>query len=348
MNIGYISDDIRLSTGYGKIGKAVCTHLTKQGHKVITLGGSLNSEPFQPIKHEGITIFPVNGYGGNAHIDYLLNVKLDVLLINADPRFFEHVWEMDAEIRKNCPLIFLHLWDDEPFPIFNVPKYKCCDHIIAASKFTYNLLTEGFKDIEGMPPLTYIPIGTNLDVYRPLLSDKKEEVRKYFLGLINNAFNPKFIVGFIGRFAVRKRVIDIMDAFTEFAKDKKDVMLLLHTTLQDEAGVIGYVKEQLFKNSPIVISQMMHQPEDTLNELLNMFCVNINLSSAEGFGMPIIQNITPRKTPEISSHIGLLQRSTAPGVALRRDDSRGGAIYCRTAALLTQACTAWNVDNPTL
>ena len=76
MNIGYISDDIRLSTGYGKIGKAVCTHLTKQGHKVITLGGSLNSEPFQPIKHEGITIFPVNGYGGNAHIDYLLNVKI--------------------------------------------------------------------------------------------------------------------------------------------------------------------------------------------------------------------------------------------------------------------------------
>jgi len=66
---------------------------------------------------------------------------------------------MDNEIRRVCPLVFYHLWDDEPFPKFNIPYYNSCDHIIAGSKFTWNLLTNNDTP-ENM--LSYAPIGFDL------------------------------------------------------------------------------------------------------------------------------------------------------------------------------------------
>jgi glycosyltransferase involved in cell wall biosynthesis len=291
MKILYCSDDIRLTSGYGKLGKALCKYLISKGHKVINMGGSLTDLEFHPVEYEGITIYPVHGYGNVEQLRMLLRDKPDVVLMNADPRFFDHIFSVDNEIRSICPLVFFHLWDAEPFPIFNVPKYNCCDHIIAASKFTYDLLTQKSNGSQ-LPKITYIPIGIDTDVFKPLDQVEKDSVIQELMKLTNNeGAAPKFIAGFVGRFAIRKRILDIMDAFTEFARGKNDVMLLLHTSLRDEAGDITYVKENLFRGSPIIISQMQGQPDIVLNKLMSSFSVNINISSAEGFGMPIVEGM---------------------------------------------------------
>jgi len=316
----YVSDDIRLPTGYGRLGYKWCSYLRDQGHEVTILGSYLTPQPFRPTTFEGLTIWPSREYGSVAEVRYMLdNVKPDVVLVNADPRFFDPLFSIDNEIRRECPLVFYHLWDDEPFPRFNVPKYKCCDRIIAGSKFVYDMLSAE-KDFHELPELDFVPIGIDEDVYKPLPFEERERFRKEFMHLTGNAFNPDFVVGFVGRFGGRKRLIDMMKYFAKFAKGKSDVLMLMHTTLQDEGGMIDYVKNSLFRDDPIIISALQNQKDSFINQLYNFFDVNLNLAFAEGFGMPLLEGLfagTAGVSPANKGPLGFLNSEN--GVVMKSD-----------------------------
>lgn len=304
MKILYVSDDIRLPTGYGNLGKSFCKYL-KKNHEIVVLAGS--QQPGPPTEIDGIKIFPVHGYGTSDSIRYFVKEqKPDIVLLNADPRFFQDgAFLIDNEIRKRCPLVLYHLWDDEPFPTFNVPFYRSCDSLIIGSQFTHDLLSMNAEQYS-LPPLYYAPIGIDTEVYKPLPMSDRQKMLDDILKTVRQHstfgvdFTPTFIAGFIGRFGHRKRLIDLMRMFTKFAKGKKDVMLLLHTNAQDESGQIGYVVDQLFRNSPIVLSFTQAQPAEAVNRLYNVFDVTLNISHAEGFGMPLIESMSTG-TPCISA-----------------------------------------------
>lgn len=306
MKILYISDDPRMPSGYGRIGFAVCKYLREKGHQVVIMGGVSHPGPFQPLAWEGVTIWPVQGYGNMEQLRYLLRrEKPDVTLINADPRFFvDNAFKIDNEIRRICPLVFYHLWDDTPFPVFNVPLYRCCDGIITATKFTFDMLQSRAEEF-ALPPVHYAPIGFDLNVYRPLADEEKAKFRTDFFKSVqgNKPYDEnkiKFIVGFIGRFGHRKRIPDIISAFKKFAEGKDDVLLIVHSTIQDEGGNLLYLHQQLFSGIPLIISSMGGQPDPVINHLYNLFSVSVNLSDAEGFGMPLAESMAAG-TPVIAA-----------------------------------------------
>ena len=306
MRVLYISDDPRSATGYGRISHDICKYLRDTNHQVVVMGGINQPAPFAETPWEGITIWPVQGYGNLEQLRFLLRKeKSDAVLINADPRFFvENAFKIDNEIRRICPLVFYHLWDGDPFPEFNVPLYQCCDGIIASTKFTHNMLLNKAEQF-GLPPIYYSPIGFDLSLYKPHALEDKVKFRKDFFKAVtgNKVYDENkvdFIIGFIGRFANRKRVPDIMHAFAKFAEGKDDVLLILHSTLQDEAGNLLYLQQKLFPSLPIIISAMGNQPNELINHLYNLFDVSVNLSNAEGFGMPLAESMAAG-TPVITS-----------------------------------------------
>jgi glycosyltransferase involved in cell wall biosynthesis len=290
VKILYLSDSPFIPTGYGKVGRDLLIGLRDKGHQIIILGGSLGQIPFQPQVWNGMTYYPVKDYGNIEHIRFVLKEhKPDVMIINSDPRHLHHVFEIDNEIRKVCPLVFYHLWDDSPFPKFNVPYYRSTDTIIAGSKFVYNLLKENYKDT----PIFYVPMGINTKVFDILSKEKVQEFKKKLFQNAPQLVEEKFIIGYVGRNILRKRVLDLYRIFSKFAKDKNDVLLFLHTSPFDPEGSnLLYFRDSLYPNLPVAVSEPRNQDDSFLALLYNMFSVSINIAHAEGFGLPLAESMS--------------------------------------------------------
>jgi glycosyltransferase involved in cell wall biosynthesis len=290
MKVLFISDSPAHNTGYGKITANFANHLKNQGHTVLIMGGvNPNAQiPFQAQEWNGCKLWLMPGYGNAEQVRWILeNEKPDIVVANADPRFFDYLFKLDNEIRKVCPLVFYHLWDDSPFPEFNVPYYECCDKIITGSKFTYDLLKGNYRK-----PIDYVPIGFDPTIYYPLSNEEKLVFTKEFNTKTNSAFlDTNFIVGYVGRHAPRKQLLDIVNVFSIWSKDKPDALLFLHTPTGDAGHSLEFAIQQHYRDTKIIINNAIpHIHSDKLmNQFYNFFSVLINRSSAEGFGMPIAE-----------------------------------------------------------
>jgi len=303
MKILVVSDSPTVNSGYGKIIANFTRYMKAQGHEILLMGaGPTNSRiPFRHTEWEGNKLWLVPGYGNPEHIRYFLeNEKPDAILANADPRFFDYLFKMDNEIRKQCPLIFYHLWDDLPFPDFNIPAYNSCDHIICGSKFTYNLLTD-HPDINN-DAIDYVPIGFDPSVYYPLTSQEKTAFRTEFNKWTGDKYtSARFIVGVIGRNSERKQLLSIIETFAEWQKDKEDVLLFVHSPGVDAGRSLEYAIKMRYNDHKIVFSnaQPAQQTDELINKFYNLMDVLVNRSSAEGFGMPIAEAMLA-ETPAIA------------------------------------------------
>jgi len=303
MKVLIISDNPQIQSGYSKIVASFARHMKAQGHEILLMASSPPNAriPFQPIEWEGCKLWSVPGYGHPEHVRYFLdNEKPDAIFANADPRFFDYLFKMDNEIRKQCPLVFYHLWDDLPFPDYNMPAYNSCDHIICGSKFTYNLLTD-HPDINS-DAIDYVPIGFDPSIYYPLTSQEKTEFRTEFNKWTGDRHtDARFIAGVVGRNTDRKQLISIMDTFSKWQEDKDDVLLFVHSPGADSGRSLEYALKMRYSNHKIIFSdaQPAQQADELINKFYNLMDVLINRSSAEGFGMPIAEAMLA-ETPAIA------------------------------------------------
>ena len=65
------------------------------------------------------------------------------------PRFYEWLWDMDSEIRA-VPMIYYHVWDNFPAPVFNKGFYESNDLIVSISKVTHKIVSEVTDKVENI------------------------------------------------------------------------------------------------------------------------------------------------------------------------------------------------------
>jgi hypothetical protein len=144
-----ISDDIRLPSGVGNVGKELILH-TAQHFNWINLGAAINHPDLgkkfdlsaDTNTHTGLSdalvyVIPNNGYGDPSLIRKLIqSEKPDAILLITDPRYFIWLFQIENEIRKEIPIIYLNIWDDYPAPYYNRAFYESCDALLAISKQT--------------------------------------------------------------------------------------------------------------------------------------------------------------------------------------------------------------------
>jgi hypothetical protein len=65
--------------------------------------------------------------------------KPDAIMMITDPRYFIWLFQMESEIRKQIPIVYLNIWDDLPAPLYNLPFYESCDMLLGISKQTKNI-----------------------------------------------------------------------------------------------------------------------------------------------------------------------------------------------------------------
>ena len=316
-----ICDDIRVHSGVATVAKEMvintCQHFNwvqvagaikhPEAGKRFDLSADTNREA--ELEDSSIILYPTDGYGNPDLIRQLIKIeKPDAIFIITDPRYFTWLFNMESEIRKVMPIIYLNIWDDYPAPLYNKAYYESCDALLAISKQTKNINEIVLGDKAEDKVIKYVPHGLNTKYYFPLEKSSKEvqDIKKQVFG----DDEVDFVMFFNSRNIRRKQIPDTMLAFKLFLdslpKEKADkCRFLLHTEVVHEAGTdLGVINELLFsKDYPNAISFSTNKlPTSTLNLLYNLADVQILLTSNEGWGLtlteamltgtPIIANVT--------------------------------------------------------
>ena len=321
-----LGDDIRLPSGVGTMSRQI---VIKSLYKYnwVQIAGALKSPDVGKIidlstnddikKESGVEnpylkLYPVDGYGNKQILQQILNIeKPDAIIHFTDPRYWDWLYSMEYQIRKTMPIMYYNIWDDLPFPHWNEPFYDSCDALIAISKQTYNInkhVCQKSPRKEGID-LTYVPHGIDENVFKPVHnnSDYKEFKSKFFPQLNDDSFTLLFN----SRNIQRKRTSDLILAYKFFIdklpeEEKDKCHLILHTDPVDQNGTdLPAVVKALANDTNVIFSQSK-LPEKQLNYLYNMVDVTCQPSSAEGFGLSMMESIMAG-TPILASCIGGLQ-----------------------------------------
>ena len=314
-------DDIRTHSGIGTVAREIVVHTAHhfnyvnvgaaidhpEAGKKLDLSSSTNDEV--GIEDASVTIYPTSGYGNPDLVRQLIaNEKPDAIFIITDPRYWAWLFQMEGEIRKQIPIIYLNIWDDYPAPRYNESFYESCDLLMGISKQTVNINKIVLGDKAKDKIIEYVPHGLNHNIYKPLEKDNPElvEFKKHLFG----GKEYDFVAFFNSRNIRRKQVPDTIWSFVQFVdklplEEAKKCALVLHTQKVDSNGTnLPAVVDMLCGDDEKYNIIFSDQKLDTkvMNLLYNSTDVQIQLTSNEGWGLslteailsgnPIIANVT--------------------------------------------------------
>lgn len=266
------------------------------------------------VEDASVIIYPSSGYGSQPVLRQLLRIeKPDLVIHFTDPRYWVWLYEMEAEVRRQCPLMFYTIWDNIPDPLYNRSFYESCDQLACISKLTYGIVSRltSLTDKPTWKPhedwqVSYVPHGINKDTFYPTKTQNLKLKRK-LLG----EKDYKFVVFWNNRNIKRKQVGDVVHSYKKFCdklptKHKDKVCLLMHTNPKDNNGTdIDAVVKAVCPDYDVKFSQnKLSQTE--LNDIYNFVDVTINLASNEGFGLTTAESLMAG-TPTVLNVTGGLQ-----------------------------------------
>ena len=318
-----ISDHPLSPSGVGTQTKYVCEALLKSGKfEIISLGGAIKHHDYRPLTVEPYgkdwKIVPVDGYGTQEMIRSVLRLeKPDILWFMTDPRFYGWLWDIENEIRPLVPMVYYHVWDNYPAPMFNRKFYLSNDRICAISKLTRDIVAEVAPEIK----LDYVPHAVNGEFFKPLEDSVITKLRKESF---HKDDQDKVIFFWNNRNARRKQSGSLIFWFKAFLDDvgHDKAQLIMHTDPNDRHGQdLNHIVDHLGLNTQrqVLFSTQKVDLKD-LAALYNMVDCTINISDAEGFGLATLESLSCG-TPIIANMTGGLQEqvvlgSDATGIAL--------------------------------
>jgi glycosyltransferase involved in cell wall biosynthesis len=300
-------DDIRFTSGIATMAREIILGTSHQ-FKWVNLGGAIqhpeqgkrmdlsaDTNKFAGINDSEVIVYPVSGYGDTNLVRKIIELeKPDALMLFTDPRYWVWLFQMENEIRKKMPILYLNIWDDYPAPLYNESYYDSCDGLMAISKQTLNINKLVLGDKAKNKVLSYVPHGISEKMFFPI---DDENVLKDFRKKVFGDKEYDFVLMFNSRNIRRKQIPDTLAAFKVFLdklpKEKADkCAMLLHTQPIDEHGTDLYaVRDLLFDENQVnqIYFSDQRLPTGDINLLYNLSDAVILLSSNEGWGLSLTE-----------------------------------------------------------
>jgi glycosyltransferase involved in cell wall biosynthesis len=308
-----IADHPNAPSGVGTQTKYVIEALLKTGrYKVFCFGGAIKHPDYSPqmVKpyDRDFIIFPIDGYGTPEAVrSALWTEKPDILWFMTDPRFYEWLWNIENEVRDVVPMVYYHVWDNYPAPMFNKKWYESNDVIACISKLTYDIVGEVAPDVERH----YMPHAVNSSVFYKKPAEEITKLKEQFFG--SDYKRTTFFWN--NRNARRKLTGSVLWWFNEFAEEvgPDNVRLIMHTEPKDRNGqdLIQILTDLRADDGRVQLSKEKISPE-ALAAIYNTVDCTINISDAEGFGLATLESLTCG-TPVIANMTGGLQEQVTDG-----------------------------------
>jgi len=318
-----LSDDLRVPTGIGTMSKEMVLG-TVDKYDWVQLGAGINHvehgkyvdcsldvQQRTGVKDADVKIIPYNSYGDIGVIRKILKeMKPDAILHFTDPHYWQWLYDAEHEIRQQVPILYYHIWDNTPDPLFNRNFYESCDWIGCISKLTYGVVkrvskldnNKTWKPLEDWQ-ISYVPHGINPDIFKPV------EVTSPEIKSLVDGYD--FVLFYNNRNIRRKQPADVIYSYKLFCdmlpkELSEKCILIMHTTPVDNNGTDLYaVKDKLCPDYKVELLGSKIEAE-LLNQLYNAADCTINIANNEGFGLTTAESIMAG-TPIIVNVTGGLQ-----------------------------------------
>tara|TARA_B110000908_G_scaffold51254_1_gene62533 strand:- start:269 stop:1720 length:1452 start_codon:yes stop_codon:yes gene_type:complete len=324
-----ICDDIRVHSGVATVAKEIVCG-TAHHFNWVNVGGaikhpeagkrldiSVSTNEQSNIEDSSVFIYAVHNYGTAQEINDIFQLeKPDAIMLITDPRYFQHIFNMEDQLRKLAPITYLNIWDDYPAPRYNQPYYEACDLLMGISKQTVNINKLVLKDCDNSKRVfKYVPHGLNEKEFYPMSTTERSDVGfKTFQKSVLGSNDIDFTLFFNSRNIRRKAIPDTMMAFRSFLdslpREKAlKCRLLLHTELVTDHGTdLGKVAEYLFGEDyeECIVFSHKKVSRKELNYLYNLADCQILLTSNEGWGLTLTEAMLTG-TPIIANTTGGMQ-----------------------------------------
>ena len=310
-----LSDHPMAPSGVGTQTKYVIEALLATGrYKFVCLGGAIKHNDYQPQKVEGYgddwVIHPTDGYGNPEIIRSALSMeKPDLVWFMTDPRFYGWLWDMENEIRCVAPMLYYHVWDNFPPPMFNRQSYLSTDVIASISKVTRDVVSVVAPEVENV----YLPHAVDSNIFKKI---DKEAIKEFGKENYSEHYDENRVVFFWNnRNARRKQSGSVIWWFNEFAKEvgPENVQLIMHTDPRDQHGQnLETIINELGAADGRIILSTQKVPPEILSMLYNLADCTLNISDAEGFGLATLESLSC-ETPIIVNLTGGLQEQVTDG-----------------------------------
>jgi glycosyltransferase involved in cell wall biosynthesis len=308
-----LCDDIRMTSGISTMAREIVVG-TSHRYNWVNVGGAINhpeqgkrldicadTNAINSIDDSSVFIYPIAGYGSPELIRTLIDAeKPDAIMFFTDPRYWIWLFQMENEIRRNIPMVYLNIWDDLPAPLYNKAYYESCDALMAISKQTENINRMVLGEKASDKIIKYVPHGINEKMFYPINeymiedTEKLNQKRKELFG----EDQPEFVVFYNARNIRRKSTSDLVAAYAQFCdkigKDKaKKCRLLLHTDKADDNGtdlpaVINLLCDPEYQK--VTFTPGRTSTFD-VNLYYNLSDVTALVSSNEGWGLSLTESM---------------------------------------------------------
>lgn len=306
-----LSDDIRMTSGISTVSRELVIG-TAHRFNWVNLGAAINhpdsgkkfdlndtTNELAGITDASITLYPINGYGTQELVRQMIELeKPDAIMMFTDPRYWIWLFQMENEIRKKIPIIYLNIWDDLPAPLYNKSYYDSCDTLLAISKQTENINRLVLGDSAKNKIIKYLPHGINENAFYPIneYMQKENEALEQKKKELFQEDTPEYVVFYNARNIRRKSTADLILSYSIFCdsigKEKaKKCRLLLHTDPLDENGtdlpaVIDLLCDPDYQK---VIFTKGRTSVNDINLYYNLSDVTCLISSNEGWGLSLTE-----------------------------------------------------------
>jgi len=304
----FISDHPLSTSGVGIQARWLINGLLNTGKYTFRcLGAAVKHNDYQTVSvNPDFIIKPIDGFGDRNMLRVLLATeKPDALFLFTDPRFFIWTWEMEDEIHQICPIVYNHLWDNDPWPDFNKVLYESTDLINCINYPTYKMVHERFPE-----KTNFIPHALPSDIYQPFPEDKALDVKRKLLG---DARSDHFVGLYVSRNARRKMPSDLIQSWKIFLDQleathgHRKATLVMHTDPNDHEGPNLHHVIDLFGLRGNVFFSKDRVGFEEMVSLYNTSDVVLNRSCNEGFGLSTLEGLYCGK-PMITIKTGGLTR----------------------------------------
>jgi glycosyltransferase involved in cell wall biosynthesis len=319
-----LCDDIRFTSGIATMAREMVVG-TAHHFNWVNIGGAINhpekgqrldlsadTNKNAGIEDASVMVYPTDGYGSIEFVRQLIDIeKPDAIMLFTDPRYWVWLFQHERELRQQMPIIYLNIWDDLPYPLYNKPYYESCDTLFAISKQTENINRVVLGEQATDKLIKYVPHGINEKSFYPL--DKTTDDFKAFKKQVFGDSEYDFVTFYNSRNLRRKSTSDLILSFKWFLdklpKEQADkCALILHTDAVDDNGTdLPRVIEMLMgdKQKNIFISNQKINTEQ-LNKYYNLTDLTALISSNEGWGLALTESMMAG-TPILANVTGGMQ-----------------------------------------
>ena len=304
-----LSDDIRTHSGVGCQSRNIVLN-TAHRYNWVNLGGAVKHPDTGKgfdlskdvnietgLQDSNVKVIATEGYGNESLLRQIIKTeKPDAIVHFTDPRYWVWMYQMENEIRQQCPLVFYTIWDDLPYPMWNRNFYRSDDMLLGISKQSTNIVKNVLRDHQKEDwAVKYVPHGIEPKKFFPIINDLEFEVwKEKFL----EKEKYDFVVLWNSRNIRRKNASDIILAWRTFldqlpVEQAKKCLLLLHTDPVDEHGTdLPAVVEAVCDPEIHKVSfDAQKWNEKELNYVYNCSDAHMFFTDNEGWGLGLTESL---------------------------------------------------------